>query len=134
MYDQFQMRRGFSTFLILFFGLGPLTALMSADDDLRLPACCRRHGAHHCAMAAEMAELMALASSGKPILTAPLTCPIYPGNQAGTATPTYGLAASQGRAQGLVVERWTPVVDRTAQVLSPVRTRAGRGPPDTSLS
>jgi hypothetical protein len=47
------MRRVFSIFLILFFGLGPLSALVEGSDDASLPACCRRLGAHHCAMYAE---------------------------------------------------------------------------------
>ncbi len=44
------MRRGFSILLILFFGLGPLSAFVDGSEDASLPACCRRHGAHHCAM------------------------------------------------------------------------------------
>ena len=44
------MRRAISIFLILFFWLGPLETLLPGGEDARLPACCRRHGAHHCAM------------------------------------------------------------------------------------
>jgi len=45
------MRRTLSIFLVLFFGLGPVAAALHAEEDAGLPACCRRHGAHHCAMA-----------------------------------------------------------------------------------
>jgi hypothetical protein len=47
----------------------------SADSEASLPACCRRHGKHHCNMTAAMMAMLA-ASSG-PVLTAP-PCPLYP--------------------------------------------------------
>ncbi|MGA9669376.1 MAG: hypothetical protein WBQ94_09220, partial [Terracidiphilus sp.] len=68
------MRRALSTLLILFFGLGPLVATLSADDESRLPYCCRRHGDHHCAMPARAAALLlqsASVESGIPTLSAP---------------------------------------------------------------
>ncbi len=48
--NKFQMRRGLSLFLILFFGFGSLALGLSATSESRLPPCCRRHGKHHCAM------------------------------------------------------------------------------------
>src|ERR1035438_8325373 len=65
------MRRCVSIFLVLCFGLGPLTGMLEASDESRLPACCRRHGAHHCAMAMQMAAMVA---GSKEMLTAPPTC------------------------------------------------------------
>ena len=53
------MRRGFSIFLVLFFGLGPLSALVDGSEDASLPPCCRRHGAHHCAMYARIMAMRA---------------------------------------------------------------------------
>ncbi len=47
----------------------------TADPEASLPACCRRHGKHHCHMTMEMMAMLA-ASSG-PGLTAP-PCPLYP--------------------------------------------------------
>ena len=47
----------------------------TADPEASLPACCRRHGKHHCTMTAAMIAMLA-ASSG-PALTAP-PCPLYP--------------------------------------------------------
>jgi hypothetical protein len=41
-----QMRRVFPILLILVFSLGPLSPTLGASEDTRLPACCRRHGAH----------------------------------------------------------------------------------------
>jgi hypothetical protein len=44
------MRRALSILLVLLFGAGPLSFAFSLSDDISLPACCRRLGAHHCAM------------------------------------------------------------------------------------
>ena len=44
----------------------------TADPEASLPACCRSHGKHHCAMM----HWMLMASSG-PSFTAP-PCPLYP--------------------------------------------------------
>src|ERR1039458_6653463 len=85
------MRRCVSIFLVLCFGLGPLTGMLEASDESRLPACCRRHGAHHCAMAMQMAAMVA---GSTPMLTAPPTCPLFPGFAAGPCTPIHALAAA----------------------------------------
>ena len=49
------MRRALAILLVTVFSL-PLIApaLASTPDDSQLPACCRRGGKHHCAMAMEM--------------------------------------------------------------------------------
>ena len=74
------MRRGFSIFLILFFGLGPLSAFVDSSQDAGLPACCRRHGAHHCTMYAEIMAMRAGRSiDPTPSFSAPPTCPLYHG-------------------------------------------------------
>ena len=52
------MRRAFSILLVLLFGAGPLSFAFSASDDISLPACCRRHGAHHCAMDGDRSRRM----------------------------------------------------------------------------
>src|SRR3569833_293303 len=44
------MRRSLSILLMLLFGAGYLSFAFNLSDDFSLPACCRRHGAHHCAM------------------------------------------------------------------------------------
>ena len=128
------MRRGLSIFLILLFGLGPLAAALPASDDSRLPPCCRRHGAHHCTMSMQMAALMAQATSGKPIFTAPSTCPYFPGYTAAPASTTHALAASRVSLQVLLALAHSPAASRAAIRLSQVRTRAGRGPPATTLA
>ncbi len=120
------MRRAFSILFVLLFGLGPLTATIDGDD-ASLPACCRRHGEHHCAMSAGVAALVAQ-SEGTPILTAPSTCPYFPGYAVAPST-TLALAAPTASLPVLLVQPHTPAAARAAARLSLLRTRAVRGPP-----
>jgi hypothetical protein len=125
------MRRGFSIFLILFFSLGPLAATLQAEDESRLPACCRRHGAHHCAMAAMASQA---ASGDKAIFTAPATCPYFPGYAAGPISTTIALAASPAGLPVVLAQGDLPSAGRTAVPAGQIRTRASRGPPASNLS
>ena len=68
------MRRFLAIALLIAFG-SPLVAPLfaaTADPEASLPACCRSHGKHHCAMMHRM-----MASSSGPALQAP-PCPFYP--------------------------------------------------------
>src|ERR1700677_2076186 len=94
MYHELQMRRALSISLILFFGFGPLAATLGASDDAGLPACCRRHGAHHCAMSMRMVAAIMDTAPGKAIFTAPLTCPEFPGSAAATTSAPQAIAAA----------------------------------------
>ena len=134
MYHHKQMRRWISILLVLFFALGPLTGLLEATDDMRLPPCCRRHGAHHCAMSMRMAAMKAQAASGKPFFTAPATCPLFPGYTAAPVSTIPALAASPARLPVLLAQPHSPAAGRAAARLRQVRTRAGRGPPVTILA
>ncbi len=80
MYDDSQMRRVCSILFVLLFGLGPLAVAVDGDD-ASLPACCRRHGAHHCAMSSAVNR----ADSQTPALAAPSHCPFFP---QGNASPS----------------------------------------------
>ena len=124
------MRRGVSIILILFFGLGPLAAALPASNELRLPPCCRRHGAHHCAM---MMRMKAQTASGKPAFSAPMHCPLYPSCTGATTTTSVALAASPARLPVLLAQAHSPAERLTAACLGPIRARAGRGPPANSL-
>jgi hypothetical protein len=125
------MRRGFSIFLILFFGLGPLSALIDGSEDASLPPCCRRHGAHHCAMAARMA---AMAADSRPGFSVPITCPSYPGSTLAMLTPAHALTTVPARPRIALVRAFIPVALHTAPFSSPSRAHAGRGPPAATLS
>jgi len=126
MYHQFHMRRGLSNFLILFFWLGPLAVALPGEDESGLPACCRRHGAHHCAMGAMMAQG---GSGGAPVFSAPMACPYFPGYVGATATTTHALVASQAAMDALLVRHHSPAAERDGARVGQIRTRAGRGPP-----
>jgi hypothetical protein len=128
------MRRALTIFLILNFWLGPLAAILPASEDSRLPPCCRRHGAHHCAMAMRMAAMMAQAASGKPTFTAPNTCPSYPGSAALLPPVIPALAAATVSLPVPLAQPHSPAAARAAARLSQIRTRAGRGPPATNLA
>ncbi len=73
-YHEFQMRRVVGVFLILLFWLGPLAAVLPANAESRLPACCRRNGAHHCALSAASHPY----SGGSPVFAHPSQCPSFP--------------------------------------------------------
>src|SRR6266568_8318938 len=102
------MRRALSLFLLLFFGLGPLTTALEASDDSRLPACCRRHGTHHCAMSGATIARMVEATRGKAFLAAPSHCPLYPGNTDTTIAPVHALAPSPANQLFFLAQFHTP--------------------------
>jgi hypothetical protein len=127
------MRRGFSILLILLFGLGPLQSLIDGSQDANLPACCRRNGAHHCAMSAPGAMRMAAAQSAEtgntPTVSAPLTCPYYPGAIAMQTTPVQALVVAAGTVQAQLTFAYARVATQTPLLTTLARAHAGRGPP-----
>jgi hypothetical protein len=129
------MRRGFSIFLILVFGLMPLSALVDGSEDANLPACCRQHGAHHCSIAAHMAAMRAKSrSDSTPGFAIPSTCPEYPGLAAMLATPAPALLVTEHKAIGAMESSRTAATPSETMISTPARTHAGRGPPATNLS
>lgn len=125
------MRRALSIFLILLFWLGPLATLLPGWEDARLPACCRRHGAHHCAMAQGM---MGESGSNERALRAPATCPAFPGSTDATIASAQALTVAAVSLPALLAQRHSPPAGRADARISQIRTRVGRGPPAGSLS
>jgi len=126
------MRRLLSIFLILLFWLGPLAALLPGSDESRLPPCCRRHGAHHCAMSMRMMAMVAEAASGGTlIVSAPVTCPYFPGFAPPSTSTLLALASAPQDLPAFLVQPHRPVAGRTAAPSSAIRAHAGRGPPDS---
>lgn len=123
------MRRVFSILLVLFFAFGPLQGLLEASDDARLPACCRRHGAHHCAMADQVMAMMARSNGSTPFVVAPGTCSSFPGCNLGISTPSHALAASQLALPVLLERAHSPVTASQDVRMIPFLSRAGRAPP-----
>lgn len=130
------MRRGFSIYLILFFGFGPLSALAKGSDETGLPACCRRHGAHHCAMYAELMAMRArLGPDPTPRFESPSTCPLFPGLQFGMLAPAHALAAKAANdVCSNPVLSLAPPVAGVFFSSQPGISHAGRGPPTGELS
>ncbi|MGD0730743.1 MAG: hypothetical protein ABR956_05725 [Terracidiphilus sp.] len=128
------MRRALSIFLILSFWLGPVVAFLPASDESRLPPCCRRHGAHHCAMSQRMRAEMTADAAGKPAFNAPATCPLFPGYRNVPTAPAQALAAAGAALPVLLLQTHPPATGRAAALISQIRTRAGRGPPSTAVA
>lgn len=126
------MRRALSIFLVLFFAIGPLTALFGETDDARLPACCRRHGAHHCAMS-EAAMAQVILATGQHIFTAPSHCPLYPQGAPAPTSSTHGLASVHAPANTLLAVGYRPRERRLAPANRPIRNLSVRGPPFRSF-
>jgi hypothetical protein len=124
------MRRAFSILLILFFGFGPLSVLIDSEH-ANLPPCCRRHGAHHCAMS----TMTRNAASGRmPMASAPLTCPDYPGLAALFAAPAPALTIAAPSLPSLREQAQVSLANYAAPEAAPTHILAGRGPPRTNLS
>ena len=131
---EFTMRRTLSTVLILLFWLGPLAAILPANAESQLPACCRRHGAHHCEMSDAMASQAARAISGSaPEMSAPARCSSYPGFMLATTGPVEALIASPAPLPVLHETAHSPAALRAAARLSALGAHANRGPPVSSL-
>lgn len=125
------MRRGLAILLVLFFGLGPLAATLQASDESRLPDCCRRHGAHHCAMSDAMRSQMAgPASDSKAAFTAPTHCPFYPGSALAALAHRQALAGSAPAPLSLAARTLARLPHPEVGPGRTLDRRAGRGPPE----
>ena len=122
------MRRALSLILVLFFALGPFAASLQSED-ARLPPCCRRNGTHHCAMSDAMIARMVQQSQGKPILTAPSHCPLYPHGNAATLAPTQALTQAPTALPTLRAQAHLPVPHRAAALSGRLRSHSGLSPP-----
>lgn len=123
------MRRPLAVVFALFFAFGPLQVLFGAGEDLRLPACCRRHGAHHCEMSADALSALGLGDSSTRTVRAPNTCPQYPGFVLRNTNTTAALAVPQASLPAQLKQA-REQLDRvnTAEIL-PIRLHSGRAPP-----
>jgi hypothetical protein len=122
------MRRAISISLILLLWLPALAALMPGSEDLRLPFCCRRQGAHHCAM-----DSVQGGASG-PAFSAPSRCPQFPSALPATIAPPFAPAAAPAQWAALVSGIYTHVAQREAARVARLRAQLDRGPPRSALS
>jgi hypothetical protein len=123
------MRRIFAVLLVGLFSfslIGP--AVFAGDADSKLPACCRRDGAHHCAMMASQA-----ASSGPSVRAD--RCGFYP---AATAIPPGQTVSLPGVAHAIFAGLLSHPAScaQTEALCRSSYSRAGqkRGPPPPPLS
>jgi len=65
-----------SLLLLLSFPLAAPLFALSANSEANLPACCRRNGAHHCAMKMQRTGIAAQQTTA---FSTPMKCPFYPG-------------------------------------------------------
>ena len=133
------MRRALSILLVAIFGFASFAPLVQSSHVSRLPVCCRRRGAHHCASMGEMPEDAAARISGATsgsaaTIGAPSHCPLYPGALHATLTPVFAPAS-----QNIV-----PAVPQTVERIytffvvhadsSSFGAHAVRGPPAAALA
>ena len=120
------MRRLLALLLLASFGL-PVAAsalALGQSSDVKLPASCRRNGAHH--------STMPLPASGAPAVTA--VCPHYP--QPSTTAPSTTSAAVAPPAQPVLLHLVALTATHRADTqrrISRERSRHKRGPPSISL-
>ena len=128
------MRRGIAILLALIFGAGPLTSALPGAEDASLPPCCRRHGAHHCAMAARIEAMRAaIERDGRTSVSAPDTCPLYPGPTFALLLPAvHALTAQPAPLPALAIRLRALIPDHQAGPSIPSRTHSARGPPAAS--
>lgn len=124
------MRRALSISLVLLLWLGPFAAVLPGIDEARLPLCCRRHGAHHCADADKSA---AQSPDSGPSFNASSRCPQFPATLAAATTAAFAPAVGPASATP-VVDMYASGASRDAARVGQLRTQADRGPPSPSLS
>lgn len=119
------MRRASALSVLAAIGYLLIAPLTLASPESNLPACCRRAGAHHCAMAAEAAP-----STGPAFQPVPSKCPFFP---AAVTTPVAGSVTLSGNAVlrfGLLVSH--PAAQAPTEARGRIcfsRSHQKRGPP-----
>ena len=125
------MRRWIAVVMLVLLGgmyAEPLVAAATNDSEANLPACCRRHGKHHCTM---MTSLMEANASGRAqVGVTPERCGMYPRGTAAVGTAVYGAPGVSAAVYAEVVSH--PAVQAQTEAryrLALDRARQKRGPP-----
>jgi len=122
------MRRLLAILLLAAFGLPAVAPLLAQtqDADSNLPACCRRNGAHHCALS------IAAQSTNAPTVSA--RCPAFPHRAAvANVVPAAFLATHPSIRLPIAIQA-TAARAETQRHLSRERTHQTRGPPANNLA
>lgn len=130
------MRRAISILLLVLLWLPSLTAMAQGrGGESRLPACCRRNGAHHCEMPEGMASRIVAANSGKTALIgAPSHCPLYPAAQNATLRPIFAVTPQPASLPAHPSSEHVSVARITRVFAAIGGVRAVRGPPPAVLA
>lgn len=108
--------------------IAPALAL-AQDPDAGLPACCRRHGRHHCSMTMERMQQMALRNS-QPQIGA--VCPNYPRHEVAPAAGAHLIAFQAPQHTAAFSAAFTPAARaETSRRISRDRSHHKRGPPSS---
>jgi len=121
------MRRALSISLIVFFWLPALVALAPGSDDVRLPYCCRRQGAHHCAMDSAR-------TTSETAVKAPSRCSQFPSAIPATVAPAFVAPAVPAPWPALQSAILSRVLRRDAARSARLRAQVDRGPPSFELA
>ncbi len=123
------MRRLLSITLAALLGLPSVMALLPGSEEAQLPACCRRHGAHHCAMSAVMMAQMIAYVSRAPGFSAPSHCPFYPTHFSPATAPVFALAWTASNPPVLFAQIHSAIPYRASASSRELLAAANRGPP-----
>ncbi len=126
------MRRALAALLMALFSFSLISpAVLAADPESNLPACCRRDGKHHCAMMAMQGAMLAMPSespSGPSLQAA--RCALFPSARAIPAGPAVSLPVFfQAIFAGLLGHSAFVPEPETVCLSSYSRAGQKRGPP-----
>jgi len=124
------MRRALSISLILLLCLPAVAAMLPGAGEVRLPFCCRRQGAHHCAMDANSAQN----NGSDHIISAPSRCPQFPAAPVLTRSSAFVPTTRAAIGPALVFAAYLPGPRRDAARPGRLRAQLDRGPPSSAIA
>lgn len=131
------MRRFISILLLVVFGFPAVAPLFSLPVSAasRLPACCRKNGAHHCEMSpAERALLEGHPDAYPGLWARSERCPYAPSTAPRVRGEVLSVPVAQAIFAGLVSHPAAAVQTECLRRITLDRARQKRGPPDLLLS
>jgi hypothetical protein len=109
-------------------GVAPLFALSLGDVESKLPACCRRNGAHHC-----NTQVAFHSGSETTLSSQPMHCPTFPSVVPTGLESSYVLTSVSSFQPALKATLSAGAITAGAPRKSMGLSRMTRGPPATSL-
>ncbi len=130
------LRRFLSIVLLAVFCLPFLSPLLAqgAEGEAGLPACCRKHGTHHCMMDVGTQAQQTRLAQQQPAFKAPAEkCPYCPGTIVSVHGDVYAAPTAEASFVSLASHPSGVAQTESRRRISKDRSRQKRGPP-TSLS